>query len=216
VTAEPTSRESRVARESALTHLGPALRATRGGGAVLAEAPRQAMLSLRLDPDGAPAHRVGAALGLSLPAACSETAAAGAHTVLWLGPDEWLVVSTGPDPAELADLVTRAIAGERGSAVDVSANRTILELSGERAGDVLAKGCPADLHPRSFGPGRAITTTLARVPLVLWQTAPDRYRLLPRTSFADYVARWILDAATEFAPPRAGAPERASARVLGH
>lgn len=201
MTAEPTDPDlSRDARESAVSHLEPALRATRGGGAVLAEAPRQAMLSLRLDPDGAPARRVGEALGLTLPAVCSETAAAGPDTVLWLGPDEWLVVSTRPDPAELTDLVTRAIAGERGSAVDVSANRTILELSGERARDVLDKGCPADLHPRSFGPGRAITTTLARVPLVLWQTAPERYRLLPRTSFADYVARWILDAATEFAP----------------
>ena len=54
--------------------------------------------------------------------------------------------------------------------------------------------CPTDLHPRAFGPGRAVTTTLARVPLLLWQVGPQAYRLLPRSSFAEYVAAWLLDA----------------------
>jgi len=63
---------------------------------------------------------------------------------------------------------------------------------------VLEKGCPVDLHPRAFGPGRAVSTTLARVPVVLWQTGETSYRLLPRASFADYVARWLLDAMVEF------------------
>jgi sarcosine oxidase subunit gamma len=38
----------------------------------------------------------------------------------------------------------------------------------------------------------------------LWQTAETSYRLLPRSSFADYVARWLLDAMQEFQGP--GAP----------
>ena len=55
-----------------------------------------------------------------------------------------------------------------------------------------------DLHPRAFAPGWAVSTTLARVPVLLWQTGEETYRLLPRSSFADYVARWLLDAMVEF------------------
>ena len=75
----------------------------------------------------------------------------------------------------------------------------MLELRGAAARPVLQKGCPLDLHPRVFAPGRAVSTTLARIPLILWQVGPDSYRLLPRSSFADYVARWLVDASQEYA-----------------
>ena len=56
----------------------------------------------------------------------------------------------------------------------------------------------AELHPRAFRPGMAGTTTLARVPLLLWRVGPESCPLLPTLSFAD-VARWLLDAREEFA-----------------
>jgi sarcosine oxidase subunit gamma len=117
--------------------------------------------------------------------------------VLWLGPDEWLVVSQLPAEALVAAL-QEAVADAHAAVVDVSANRTVLELTGAAGRAVLEKGCPLDLHPRAFGPGQAVSTTLARIPLILWQVGPESYRLLPRSSFADYVARWLLDAAQEF------------------
>lgn len=156
--------------------------------------PRLFQTSVRVPP-GTPAFdRVGAAFGLVLPTAVGETSTAGPHTALWLGPDEWLVVSDGAVPA----LDGLLLAGERGLVVDVSANRTSLLLSGPDARHVLEKGCPVDLHPRAFGPGNAVTATLARVPVVLWQTAPAAYRILPRTSFAAYVERWLRDAMAEY------------------
>ena len=50
-------------------------------------------------------------------------------------------------------------------------------------------------------PPNAVATVLGPVPVLLWQTGADSYRLLPRSSFADYVARWLLDAMTEYAAP---------------
>jgi sarcosine oxidase subunit gamma len=107
-------------------------------------------------------------------------------------------VTTDTDPVALTDQLTAAIGEDPGLALDLSANRTVLELSGPNAREVLEKGCPADLHSRTFGPGSAVSTTLSRVPVLLWQTGEDEYRLLPRASFADYVARWLLDAMVEF------------------
>lgn len=161
----------------------------------LAELPFRTMVNLRVDPSSDTAVRVEKALGTALPRQCGQTTGAGSRTVFWLGPDEWLVLADGP--AVITE-VREALGGEPGSAVDVSANRTIVELSGPFARDVLEKGCPVDLHPRAFGPGSAVSTTVGPVPVLLWQVDDQTYRLFPRSSFADYLARWLMDAMVEY------------------
>lgn len=101
---------------------------------------------------------------------------------IWLGPDEWLVL--GGREEEYAD---------RPAAVDVSANRVCLELSGDGAADVLARGCALDLHASVFPPGRCAQTLVARAQVILWRT-DDAFRLLVRPSFADYLRAWLRDA----------------------
>lgn len=191
-------------RSSPLTHLEERMRAAAVTGAravALAERPFLTMVNLRVDPASAAADRIEQALGAPLPRQCGHTAASGPHMVAWLGPDEWLVLSR-TDAITVAGELQQALAAAPGSAVDVSANRTILELTGPAARQVLEKGCPLDLHPRAFGPGRAVSTTVGPVPVLLWQfdDAPT-YRLLPRSSFADYLARWLIDAMAEFHGP---------------
>jgi sarcosine oxidase subunit gamma len=168
-------------------------------GVRLVEWPFLTMVSVRVAPDSEGARGIDAALGAPLPRTVGETSGHGAHQVLWLGPDEWLVVSQG-DADTLVEAL-RAAAGETlAQVVDVSANRTVLELSGPGARAVLEKGCPADLHPRVFTDGTAISTTLARVPVLVWKLDADGFRILPRSSFAEYAALWLLDAMQEFAP----------------
>lgn len=169
----------------------------------LLEQPFFTMMSIRVEPGSDEARRIEAVLGTGLPQHCGEVSAHGAHTVLWLGPDEWLVVSATTPEALLGSLRTGAGDG-RAQIVDVSANRTVLEISGSAARDVLEKGCPTDLHPRAFADGTAITTTLARVPVLLWKVDATRFRVMPRASLARYVAAWLLDAAQEFAPAGEG------------
>jgi sarcosine oxidase subunit gamma len=189
---------------SPLAHLADRLRAAAVTGpraVAVAELPFLGMVNLRVAPGSTAAERVETALGAPLPRRCGGTSASAAHAIAWLGPDEWLVVSQA-DPAELATELRSALGADPGSAVDVSANRTTLELGGPSARQVLEKGCPLDLHPRVFGPGRAVSTTVGPVPVLLWQTddAPT-YRLFPRSSFADYLARWLIDAMGEYRGP---------------
>ena len=132
-------------------------------------------------------------IGFELPGEPNTVAGDERLAALWLGPDEWLVV--GPaDETELRE----ALAPIGGSVVDVSANRTTLELRGPRARELLEFGCPIDLHPRVFGPGRCAQTLLARANVIIWHLADepeDTWRLLVRPSFAAYVAAWLADAA---------------------
>lgn len=167
-------------------------------GVTLTERPFLTMVNLRVAPSSEAAERVEKTLGAPLPPQCGGTSTSGSHTVAWLGPDEWLVLSRAEGTAVTAEL-RDALGSDAGSVVDVSANRTTLELSGPAARQVLEKGCPLDLHPRSFGPGGAVSTTVGPVALLLWQTddAPT-YRLLPRASFAGHLARWLIDAMSEY------------------
>ncbi|MFJ9407140.1 sarcosine oxidase subunit gamma [Streptomyces sp. NPDC101393] len=190
-------------RRSPLAHLTGALRAATvtGPRAVsLAEWPCASMTALRADPDSPAAGRLAKTLGGPLPTRCGDTATARGRTALWLGPDEWLVVSP-PGAPSVTDELQEALAGEPGSVVDVSANRTVLELRGPAAREVLEKGCALDLHPRAFGRGQALATRIGPVPVILWQTGDDAYRLLPRSSFADHLAHWLMDAMSEYALP---------------
>jgi sarcosine oxidase, subunit gamma len=132
--------------------------------------------------------------GSSLPTEPNTVAGDASRAALWLGPDEWLVIGpTGSAAALETDLRATGT-----TVVDVSANRTTLELRGPRARELLEFGCPIDLHPRVFGPGRCAQTLLARANVVIWHVADEPepvYRLLVRPSFAAYIAAWLADAA---------------------
>lgn len=168
------------------------------------ECPFASQVNLRGDPaDPAFAAAVRGALGCDLPFAANTWNAGQDCTVLWLGPDEWLVVAPdGRNDALCAEL-RNALKGLHHSVTDISANRTILEVSGETARLVLAKGCPLDLHASAFGVPQCAQTLLAKAQMIL-QCVEARpvFRVYVRISFAPYVAEWLIDAATELSASR--------------
>lgn len=172
------------------------------------EEPYATQLLLRLDPTTRVAPAVEDVLGLALPVA-NRASLSVDRTVSWLGPDEWLVTdAAGPGDLEsrLAELVHPA----GGAVVDVSAHRTTLRLRGGYARPVLAKGSSVDLHPRVVRRGLAVQTMVAHAAVVLivldsgaveqGQGAPLDVRLLVRSTFAAYLADWLLDAGLEYSP----------------
>jgi sarcosine oxidase subunit gamma len=174
-------------KHSPLAHLAADLPADPAGPVRLREIPFPAQVELRLDDEGA-SEAPGRFLG-GLPAPGHATGDAEPY-VLWLGPDWYLIVdATGAERRLLVGLP---------DAVEVSAARAVLELSGPDARNVLAHGCPLDLHPRAFGPGRCAQTRLAKAQVIVHQTGPEAYRLLPRRSQAAYLAEWLLSSLTEY------------------
>lgn len=159
----------------------------------LAEVPFVRQLNLRMPGKGPAADAVGAELGLTLPDEPNTVAREGELAVLWLGPDEWLVVGGGDESR-----LRTAIGAEHASVVDVSAQRTTVRVAGPAARDLLAHGCSLDLHPSRFPVGRCAQTMLAHAPVILLPVAADDCRVLVRASFAQHLADWLLDAALEY------------------
>jgi sarcosine oxidase, subunit gamma len=161
--------------------------------------PFVAMVDVRLDATGPAAAAVAQYLGVALPTTPSTYAESETATVIWLGPDEWLITSSSRAPQELeTDL--REVMAEGGTVVDVSAQRTTLLLRGKHVRDLLSGGCALDLHPRVFGRGAAAQTLigLAGVVLMALDDTGTEYQIVVRPSFAGYLTSWLLDAAIEY------------------
>ncbi|MFD9697443.1 sarcosine oxidase subunit gamma [Lentzea sp. NPDC059081] len=177
---------------SRLAALAPALS--------VAELPFRSQLTVRVSAPEAIAA-MGEALGVAFPAACTFTSGTGpfgAVEVLWLGPDEFLVVAPPGHQVAIEEVVRGALGTSRGSVVDTSAQRTTVALEGPRVRDVLAHGCSVDLHPSSAPAGTCVQTLLARTGIVLQVNGDDRCTVLVRSSFAGYFAAWLADACTEY------------------
>ena len=178
------------------------------GRVTLREIPFSTQLTLRVDPDSDAARALAETIGGELPTVANTTCRLGSLDVLWMGPDEWLLVSsgergaTGLEAAEFEAALRTACLGRDGAdslaVVDVSAQRTIVELGGTAARTVLARGCALDLDERSFGPGQCVQTLLAQAQVVLQPVSePDVLRIFVRASFAQYLGEWLLDASVE-------------------
>jgi sarcosine oxidase subunit gamma len=114
--------------------------------------------------------------------------------VLWLGPDEWLVVGLPGSAPETVQELESELAGVHHSVVDVSENRAVLELRGADRYDVLSSGCPIDLDPRGgWVPGACAQTLFARAQVLL-QELEGATRVFVRPSFAQYVLDRLLAA----------------------
>ena len=192
-------------RRSPASHLAEAFDTGSVQGTVtLNEGPFQTMVGVRVDRSSEAGARIASVTG-GLPERCGDVGGTERVSVLWLGPQEFLVVA--PEDAhdslggDLIGSLKSALGDAAGQVVDLSANRTTFELSGPRARAVLEKGCALDLHPRSFTPGTALATEVGNIPVVLFKTGEESFRLFPRASFADYLGRWLLDAMREYASP---------------
>ncbi|WP_410588074.1 sarcosine oxidase subunit gamma [Amycolatopsis sp. lyj-23] len=137
-------------------------------------------------------HREGGTLlGVPLPGPCTFTSGDGID-VLWMGPDEYLVLAGPGRQAELEGALSRQSAL---AVVDVSAQRNVFRLTGADAADVLAHGCSIDLE--AAPPGTCVQTLLARTGIVL-MVREEGFTVLVRQSFTDYFRDWLADASLEY------------------
>lgn len=188
-------------RRSPLGPLADELAAVGGPDTVtFTERPFRVQVELRVRPGAA--TDIASVLAPTLPSRVGEVRVAGSRHALTLGPQWWLLTDEPEDEPRIECALAgdlRATGGDPVSAVDVSAQRTTIDIAGPYARDVLAHGCSLDLHPRAFGPGRCANTQLAKAQTVLQQLdQTPTFRVHVRASFAEYLGRWLLDACTEY------------------
>lgn len=172
-------------------------------GVYLSERPFLGHLNLQGDPDDAAfLEAVGEVVGTSLPVEPNTVAESDHVTALWLGPNEWLLLTASDEQAGVEEALRAALGDRLYAITDLSGGQTVINLRGRNAREVLAKGCTLDLHPRVFGPGQCAQSNVAKTIAVIRPLAGEEdspsFDLIVRRSFADYLARWLEDASREY------------------
>ena len=168
-------------------------RASLQGGTSLRELPWCGKINLRGDPNDARfTDAAGRVLGMPLPVAANTTSAGENGLIFWLGPDEWLLH---------CDLEgTETLVGQLASipvhhaATIVTDYYTVLELNGENAGAVLARGCPLDLHERCFKAAQCAQTRFGNASILLYKPgAEPSFQIQVRWSFTEYIWDYLVE-----------------------
>jgi len=142
------------------------------------------------------------AYGVELPIEPGRRVEGESIALAWAGPNQWLAMAERADGRDLERELKKALAG-LASVVDQSDGRAVVRISGPRARDVLAKGLPIDLHPRTFRPGDVAITHASHIGILFWMLddAPT-YEAAMFRSYAESFSHWLDEAAAEFVPDR--------------
>lgn len=174
---------------------------------LLQEIPFTPGFDLRVDPESSGFAVVNQALGLTLipnvgtvvrnNASCivaDELPAAGGVSALCLGPDWWYLTGT----ADIVALLKPVQQSHHISLVDVSSQRTKIEVYGPSAKDVLSHYWEQDLRDEHFPIDACSQGVLAKAPVIMWHCCEDCYLIFPRASFAKHLWTALSDAAIEY------------------
>lgn len=162
----------------------------------------------KIDLRGDPGERafmtaVGRVLDLLLPTEPCGSASKGQITVLWLAPDEWLLTCPAGDAPLFMRSLGEALGDVHAAVTDLTDGQVAFRVAGPSARDLLAKGCPLDLHPRAFEPASCARTVLAKTAVLIHLLDEDRagdpaFDVFVARSFAHYLWMWLEDAGREF------------------
>jgi sarcosine oxidase subunit gamma len=129
-----------------------------------------------------------AAAGAALPPQACRAAVGDGRAALWLGPDEYLLLS--PAGAAFDPALAAALADQPHALVDVTHRQLGFTVTGDRAAALLNAECPLDLRLSAFPVGMCTRTLFGRAEILLWRQAETVFYLECWRSFAAYV--WEL------------------------
>jgi sarcosine oxidase subunit gamma len=153
-------------------------------------------IDLRVAPGTSSQAAVAKALGIDLPEKPGNIGRKldGDVSVLCLAPDWWLIVGLKDIEPRLALLRDN----NHFSVVDVSGQRTTIELEGPKVREVLAHLWEQDLREKSFPIASVSQGLMAKAPVIVCYIAPFRYRVMVRSSFALHLWTALADATVEW------------------
>lgn len=136
------------------------------------------------------------ALGVPLPVEPCTYTEKGLLKVLWLSPDEWLIVCTRADRAHIVGALSATLKDIRSQVIDNSGGYTQILLEGANATDLLSHATVYNLQ--ALTNGRIVGSTFGKSSLYMHRLGDDGYCLILRRSFADYIWRYLERAANPY------------------
>lgn len=137
------------------------------------------------------------ALGVALPITPCSSAKSELAQIMWLAPDEWLIVVASGTEVDVEQKLRTYLKGHF-AVSDISGAQTILELSGSNIIELMKKSTGYNLHLDSFPVGKVVGTTFAKAGAHILRVSEDTFQLVIRRSFSDYIWLWIQQGSQEY------------------
>ena len=145
------------------------------------------------------ASTVGKILGIILPKEPCSVSTKEKITCMWLGPNEWLLVSNdtitkNSNDYELEKVLFNEISKKNlGAVTNISDQYTIFNLTGSNIFEILSKGCPFDFNSDKFANNKVIQTILNHTDVTIHKKSESDIDLYVRRSFSKHLWDWLKD-----------------------
>ena len=115
--------------------------------------------------------------------------------ILWNGPRNWLVITT---QEEVFSEIDKKFDEKDFAVTDISHSKSIIELEGENAKEVLKKGCPFNFN--ELYKNNCLNSTFNGMSIIvdMINDNPDTFRIFSLRSFGESLYHSITDSSLEF------------------
>ena len=136
---------------------------------------------------------------ITLPTLPNTTTANDKITALWLSQKEWLLVVNPSITNTEVDSLQNDLSSTHSLAIDVSDRWTTINISGNKAMDVLSKGTFIDLDNSVFGKGSCAQTTLWTVNSIIYKIdSKPSFDLFVDSTMATFLWEWLEHSSKEY------------------
>ena len=115
--------------------------------------------------------------------------------ILWNGPRNWLIITTQKDV--FSEIDKKFEEGDF-AVTDISHSKSIIELEGNNAKEVLKKGCPFNFN--ELNKNNCLNSTFNGMSIIvdMINDEPDTFRIFALRSFGESLYHSITDSSLEF------------------
>ena len=120
--------------------------------------------------------------------------------ILWLGPNEWLIVDENPNENnELISKLENIDNREESSITDISDNRTVIRIAGKKLFTLLSKFLVLDLDQNLPNESSVAQTLFVKVPIILVRNYSNEIGQIPEIdiftnrSHSNYIYKLLID-----------------------
>ena len=115
--------------------------------------------------------------------------------ILWNGPRNWLIIS---NKKEVRSEIRKNFSEKDFAVTDISHSKSIIELEGDEAKEVLKKGCPFNFN--EFYKNNCLNSTFNGMSIIvdMINDKPYTFRIFSLRSFGESLYHSLTDASLEF------------------
>jgi len=145
---------------------------------------------------------VGKNINMILPVESNTSSSSDNYTSIWLGPDEWMLISNNiinkeNNNYEIEKLLFNKISKTNSGAItDVTDQFVMINLKGKNIYELLSSGSPFNFNEFKEKKGSTTQTILNQIDVIIYHKDINNINLFVRRSFSEHLWSWINDIAS--------------------